>query len=200
MARAERCPICNVAVKSENLLRHLNDTHPRNPDTPRLVENLKEEPARFVTKKATASFRVRRWHVALVALIFVVGASAVALAPYFQPCRGKPFPAMTHGSESYHWHVDLAIYSSDTPMPISSDVGITPGCMMPLHTHDASGTIHVEGIGTSRYTIGDFFLVWGKPFGNPTQMLVNGTPVVSPNPSVVLYDEEGIELRYAAFA
>lgn len=36
----------------------------------------------------------------------------------------------------------------------------------PLHTHDESGTIHVESTVVKDYTLGDFFDVWGVSFGS----------------------------------
>ena len=64
MAKMDRCPICNVAVKPENLIRHLNDNHPRHPDRPGLLEKLKEEPGRIRKRQAGRPFRVRRWQIA----------------------------------------------------------------------------------------------------------------------------------------
>jgi hypothetical protein len=69
---------------------------------------------------------------------------------------------------------------------------------MPLHTHDGSGLIHVEPDVNRLYTIGDFFTIWGKSFGSPARMLVNGTET-NPSTSVVLYDQESIILNYASF-
>jgi len=71
-------------------------------------------------------------------------------------------------------------------------------CAEPLHTHDDSGQIHVESDTNRLYSVGDFFLIWGKSFGFPTLMQVNGT-TVSPDPGVILYDQETIALTYASF-
>src|SRR5436309_11182141 len=68
MAKMDRCPICNVAVKPENLIRHLNDIHPRHPDRPGLIEELKEEPGRAPRLKAGRPIRIRRWQIAVVAV------------------------------------------------------------------------------------------------------------------------------------
>ena len=39
---------------------------------------------------------------------------------------------------------------------------ITPA-MSPLHTHDSSGTIHVESTEYRNYTLGQFLSIWGIP-------------------------------------
>lgn len=49
---------------------------------------------------------------------------------------------------------------------IPGGVGFSSTCARPLHTHDTSGTIHVETDVNQNYTIGDFFLIWGKVFNS----------------------------------
>src|SRR5437870_11139268 len=41
---------------------------------------------------------------------------------------------------------------------IPGGIGFSSTCARPLHTHDTSGTIHVETDVNQNYTIGDFFL------------------------------------------
>lgn len=195
----DRCPICNVAVKPENLLRHVNDIHPRHPDTLRLLEKLKAEPGRAAPKRTAVPFRVRRWHVALVALIVIGGTGAYYLVPYFAPCPGGPFPNVAGTIQIYHWHASFLVHSGNEQVPIPVNIGVSQGCMQPVHTHDGTGQIHIHPNVNRLYTVGDFFLVWQKSFGNPTQMIVNTTDV-NPSPSVILYDQAIIHLYYASFA
>ncbi len=49
---------------------------------------------------------------------------------------------------------------------VPASVGIEGSCIHPIHTHDASGTIHVETDEDRSYTLGDFFLLWGKVFNS----------------------------------
>src|SRR5947199_10263509 len=81
MATMDRCPICDVSVRPENLIRHLNDIHPRHPDTPRLLERLRAEPGRIPRRSAGRAIRVRPWHVVLVALLLPGGLGAYYLVP-----------------------------------------------------------------------------------------------------------------------
>src|SRR6266480_36735 len=146
MATMDRCPICDVSVRPENLIRHLNDIHPRHPVSPAL------------------------------------------------PCIGG------EGGGLYHWHTQLNIFSGATKFAIPASIGRSAFCLEPVHTHDSTGLIHIESDVNRLYSIGDFFAVWGKPFGSPSQMLVNGTAIPTPSPTVILYDQESIELHYASFA
>ncbi|HZY94649.1 MAG TPA: hypothetical protein VFE98_07315 [Candidatus Bathyarchaeia archaeon] len=47
---------------------------------------------------------------------------------------------------------------------IPANVGSSANCIRPIHTHDASGTLHVETDVNRNYTLQDFFLIWGKSF------------------------------------
>src|SRR2546426_10692529 len=101
MAKMDRCPICNVAVKPENLIRHLTDNHPRHPDRPDLLERLKEEPGRIPKRQAGRPIRVRGWQIALVAVIVLGGLGAAYLPPLLS---GTPtFPCIRQeGGGLYH--------------------------------------------------------------------------------------------------
>ena len=198
MTKMDRCPICNVSVKPENLLRHLGDIHPRHPDTLRLREELKAEPGRVARKRTGAPIRVRGWHIALVLLIILGAAGGYYVTSYVTPCPGGPFPNVAGTTYVYHWHVFMLVHSGNDAVPIPANIGLSPGCIEPIHTHDSTGQIHIEPNVNRLYTVGDFFLVWGKPFGSPTQMIVNSTSV-APSPSVVLFDQSQIHLFYDSF-
>lgn len=70
----------------------------------------------------------------------------------------------TMGSSS-HFHPHLAVYVNRKRIEIPANIGIDPSKppmqMAGLHTHDSSGTIHDEGMPSSR--LGQFFAVWGVP-------------------------------------
>lgn len=51
---------------------------------------------------------------------------------------------------------------------------ITPA-MSPLHTHDSSGTIHVESAEFRNYTLGQFLDIWGIPLeGKEVSLSIGG--------------------------
>jgi hypothetical protein len=51
---------------------------------------------------------------------------------------------MHHGAVGLHYHYSIEIIYNGQYLSIPSDIGISPNCMKPLHTHDSSGTVHVE--------------------------------------------------------
>lgn len=76
----------------------------------------------------------------------------------------------TMGSSS-HFHPHLAVYVDGKQIEVPVNIGIDPSRppmeMAGLHTHDAKGTIHDEGMPSS--TLGQFFAVWGVPL-SPTRL------------------------------
>ena len=67
----------------------------------------------------------------------------------------------------FHNHAHLDIFVNGQPYTIPSQIGIIPGkCFYWLHTHDDSGTIHIESPITQNYTLGQFLDIWNKTNGN----------------------------------
>jgi len=215
--KTDHCPICNVAVKPENLVRHLNDIHPRHPDTAGLVEKLKQEGGAFVPKRSAAPIRIRRWQVAVAFGIAAAIVGGILIAPYFDPYRN-------FGPDScideirvpvgvpYHMHPLLAIVAQGNVQPIPGQIGITSTCTHPIHTHsasDASGVVqmHVETPIAHPFYLRDFFYVWGQPFDanrilgftddgtNHVSMTVNGTASTAYG-NLVLWDAQRIIITY----
>jgi hypothetical protein len=93
-------------------------------------------------------------------------------------------------SSRVHFHPRLKVYVDGRQVSIPANIGIDPTQdamqMADLHTHDASGTIHVEGMSGPR--LGQFFQIWGVPLSarqlgpyraggaNAVRMWVNGRP------------------------
>jgi hypothetical protein len=75
------------------------------------------------------------------------------------------------GKETFHIHAMLHIYVDGLLSPIPADIGIevSKGKETSLHTHDATGIIHMETNHRYPFTLGDFFSVWGVKLG-PAQL------------------------------
>ncbi|MGC2425899.1 MAG: hypothetical protein WA421_02590 [Nitrososphaeraceae archaeon] len=64
----------------------------------------------------------------------------------------------------------------------------------PLHTHDDSGTIHVESTANRNYTLGEFLNIWGLDLkGKTVRTTVDGT-VISDHTSHILEDGQNLNL------
>src|SRR6185312_12971121 len=113
------------------------------------------------------------------------------------------------GNEKFHIHAALHIYKDGLLVPVPADVGIitAQGFETSLHTHDVTGVIHMEAPHPVKFTLGDFFKVWGVAFG-PEQVgnlrgyggdhlhfYVNGRPLTNPA-AYVLRRRDNIAIGY----
>lgn len=67
-----------------------------------------------------------------------------------------------------HWHPQLSIYIKGEQQEIPKNFGIG-AVHLPIHTHDSSGTLHLEmgGVITrDKIKLGNFFQLWGKEFNS----------------------------------
>ncbi|MFD0361125.1 hypothetical protein ACFQZZ_06635 [Nocardia sp. GCM10030253] len=62
----------------------------------------------------------------------------------------------------YHAHLEVIVYGH--PVTVPALVGIDEARMMgsPMHTHDASGIVHLESGEDIPFTLGQFFTQWGR--------------------------------------
>ncbi|MDD5376563.1 MAG: hypothetical protein PHH16_00430 [Candidatus Gracilibacteria bacterium] len=107
----------------------------------------------------------------------------------------------------FHIHADLEIIDNGAAFDIPENIGIHPGCMNAIHTHEEKGKIHVESPIEKDFTLGDFFAVWGRPFSkdrlldskadatHSIRVTVNGREVDTFE-NTVLKDDEIIRIVY----
>jgi hypothetical protein len=118
---------------------------------------------------------------------------------------------------AYHIHAHLSIYINGQSVPLVANTGIAPDgvtsqanvtCYYWLHTHDASGVIHIESPTTKLYALSDFFDIWQQKFSSsgsfPTQLsssagwtiYVNGKQVNTDFNHLMLHAHDLITLAY----
>ncbi len=108
-----------------------------------------------------------------------------------------------------HWHPQLSISIKGKQQEIPKDIGIG-AVHQRIHTHDASGTLHMEmsGLVTRDETkLGNFFKIWGKTFNREqildkknreegkVKMFVNGKEN-NKFENYLMKDGDKIEIRY----
>lgn len=99
-----------------------------------------------------------------------------------------------------HWHTQLSLFIDDKAQEIPADIGIGI-THNPIHTHDATGEIHLEFSGLvkkSDLALGKFFEIWGKKFsldGKMVKMTVNGKENTELE-SYIMKDKDVVEIRY----
>lgn len=116
--------------------------------------------------------------------VWGIGIFAVALAGFgvFRFFAGAPANSeadplkacVNHGGISMHIHPKLSIFINGEAQEIPKNLGVSQLCMRPMHTHDSSGTLHVEFPRKRDFTLSEFFQAWDKPFSQE-QILDFGT-------------------------
>jgi len=110
-----------------------------------------------------------------------------------------------HENLGQHIHPDLFITMDGEASPVPANIGINPVCMAELHTHDATGKIHIETVSPAKeMTLGQFFNVWGESLQKEGYKLTatfgSTTVQYDANPSAVtdhvLKDFEQMHLTY----
>lgn len=111
--------------------------------------------------------------------------------------------------DGMHIHVHLSISIDGKRVPIPANVGIAfdGSCLYRLHTHDASGVIHLEGPGSTTFTLKHFLDIWKgqfAPLGYPGeldsssgwQVYVDGKPFCGDFRTIPLHDHTLITLAF----
>ena len=157
------------------------------------------EQSRVERKRALKS----KVKIALVVLV-IVGVLGSGIW-YFTTYPSKPrtnrqvaLTCTTDMATQFHIHPNLTIIIKDVQLEVPANTGISNGCMNAIHTHDNSGTLHVESPEKRDFTLSDFFAVWGKDinsFGTNVKMTVNGQENTELE-DYIMQDKDRIELRY----
>lgn len=132
----------------------------------RKLERLQEKTAAALAQNRRHA--LARWRPAVIG-VAVVGAVAVGLwwlaaasPPADERSALLAFTLREHANPAAHYHARLGLRIHGAPVEVPANVGITGLGMRVIHTHDASGEIHIESPRPFDFTLGDFFTVWGK--------------------------------------
>lgn len=127
----------------------------------KLEEKSKNEKIRK-TKKILKTFLV--WSVPLAAFVSFVW-FLIKTGPT-ESLEADLNLCIQHANVGMHVHSDLKIVINGQEEKIPANIGVTPACMKSIHTHDASGKIHMEFKRPRDVKLGDFFQIWGKNFNS----------------------------------
>ena len=91
-----------------------------------------------------------------------------------------------HNGLVTHTHVSLSIEIDGEQYPVGPNVGISDSMcegMRGVHTHDDSGTLHIETPSPMDAPLGAFFQIWGKEFSE-SQIIDS---IVDKNTEIVMF-------------
>jgi hypothetical protein len=140
-------------------------------------------------------------HILPIVLLVALVASAIALAAPQYLSNPRTFGTTTtsvdrdqlltrylssHDQLVYHIHPTLRISVDGNEIPVPANIGIEPdGRSRYIHTHDATGVIHVESPIQVDFTFGDFMKIWGKRLDQQCFDIYCGTVTVSVNGNII---------------
>jgi hypothetical protein len=149
------------------------------------------------SKLGISNKKIKKFVIVGVLVVLAIGVSLVIFIPnsptYKLPVSNSPtlssVPHDSMGMMHIHPHLTLVIDGKKTTVP--AQIGIDQSLwnvhvldhygmtgMAPIHTHDTSGTIHVESYKDQDYTIGELMEIWGMPFDNyKIQVTADGVAV-----------------------
>lgn len=174
-----KCDKCNKDFDhEEGLKQHTEAKHSTEAEKKQAEKQSKEK---HTSNKSGKSLKYGA--AVIIVLLMAYGAYSISTAPSAQSNPNIP-------SGPIHWHPHLTIKINGQEQIIPANVGINPAFHQPIHTHDATGTIHLENNNPTEQNmkLEFFFKVWGKIFNskcifdyctdekNNVKMSVNGKP------------------------
>jgi hypothetical protein len=158
------------------------------------------------TQRSSTKIIIAVAAIAAIVAGIVIAAASGAIQPPKAPTMGNNKPMVMH------IHPKLSLYVDGQQTQIPANIGIDKSLwndhsldsygmqgMAPLHTHDTSGTVHVESNEQREYTLGQFLDIWGilsnsKYAGKEVKVIADGNPV-SDYRNLVLKDGQEIRLE-----
>ncbi|MDX6690236.1 MAG: hypothetical protein QOG15_1693 [Solirubrobacteraceae bacterium] len=119
-------------------------------------------------------------------------------------------PALNAEGQVVHIHQHLDLFANGEPVTVPAQIGIDAAgaYIAPLHTHDATGVLHVESPTVATFTLGQIFAVWGVRLdrtcigglcaggGKQLRVWVNGKPLNADPTRIELAAHEEIVIAY----
>lgn len=118
----------------------------------------------------------------------VIGAQTYAAGDSSAGGQGNPVDGIacdtTTPVQHIHVHLTLIANGQQRAIPIAVGVGnpyiiqhfvVAAGCYYWLHTHDATGIVHIEAPVTTTFNLGQFFDIWGEPLSSSNVAGFTGT-------------------------
>lgn len=129
----------------------------------------------------------------LIVLIFGIGGWYMAKSGFF---AYDPLDlCVQHTGVGMHIHSHLKIFVKGEDRKIPANIGISSTCMRPIHTHDDSGTLHLEFPTQQDVALNSFFKIWEEKFNlENVKMKVNRENKVELQ--YIMRDGDKIELYF----
>ena len=123
-------------------------------------------------------------------------------------------PALAQESNTLHTHQHLDIFINGRQVSVPMGIGINDSqkFISPIHTHDATGIIHVESPIVQKYYLGQFFDIWGVKLNqsciggycvsgdNSLKIFINGSKFDGNPAAIELQPHQEIVIAYGTIS
>ncbi|HZD83723.1 MAG TPA: hypothetical protein VE076_12685 [Nitrososphaeraceae archaeon] len=170
-----------------------------------MMRNTRNENKRKIDKSYFAVSRRKTRKITIK--ILSIGSAVIAAFIAMVIITGATITSHDDKSLVMHLHSVLNVGVNGESITVPKNIGIDSSLhkdhsldqygtngVSPLHTHDYSGTIHVESTANRNYTLGEFLNVWGIDLeGKTVKATVDGT-IVSDYTNHILQDGQNLNL------
>jgi hypothetical protein len=91
------------------------------------------------------------------------------------------FTCVINPPQALEFRAHLSIFVNNEPQQVPRYLGASrrppTHCFYPIHTHDASGRIHVTPAAPATFTLGELFQIWRQPLTNTNVAGIVGLPI-----------------------
>lgn len=115
-----------------------------------------------MSKKSLLGWWIAGGIILVLAILFWMGRNGSSISN--KTNREVALTCTTDMATQFHIHSNLGIVINGQQQEVPANIGIGLSCMNSIHTHDNSGTLHIESPEKRDFTIADFFAVWGKTY------------------------------------
>jgi hypothetical protein len=123
---------------------------------------------------------------------------------YFQ-LAGVPSSRLDDRTDQQVVTVSIVVDGAAVPLVANIGIDLPRALQAPAHTHDASGTVWLEGAGARAVTLGQFFTLWGVRFDGrclgagcgALGVTADGATVAGPS-DLVLSTAKDVQIRLAS--
>ncbi|MDV3277522.1 MAG: hypothetical protein LYZ69_03525 [Nitrososphaerales archaeon] len=162
------CDVCGREFATEDALaQHARDKHEGGSGKP--VGAVPRKTGTGGKASRPRSLRRRNRHTVLIGAVAVAVVLGIGFYLLIAPSLAGPPFACTNGEWIHvHPYLQIAIQGSSVTIPAGAGSVQQGSCLEPIHTHDASGILHIElaqAEATKNFTLGDFFTIWKYTYG-----------------------------------
>ncbi len=132
-----------------------------------------------------------------LAVIAVVAGVITNIVTQQVRAQNPLYQCIASEEQPYQAYVTIFVTVDNQEVVVPKDIGIAPDCVRPIHTHDASGLIHVAYERPHEFMLGHFLWYWNFDILKyDATVYVNGSNVGEKYLDTVLQDGMSVRMDF----